>query len=161
MKETQQLHINVSTQANNTLLVTIDQSQSPFIRKVIERVVAQQLNNHLTKNGLHDNLQSAYKSGTSTETAILRIKADIEEVLDEGDAILQVPLDLSASFDTIDHSLLLERLQKKVGLTETALLWMQSYLNGRTQEQKCTTVHWSAPRIYSWPSSHSGVPSTT
>lgn len=110
MKETQQLHINVSTQANNTLLVTIDQSQSPFIRKVIERVVAQQLNNHLTKNGLHDNLQSAYKSGTSTETAILQIKADIEEVLDEGDAILQVLLDLSASFDTIDHSLLLERL---------------------------------------------------
>lgn len=90
-----------------TLLVTIV-SNIPFISKVIERVVAQQLNNHLTKNGLHDNLQSAYKSGTSTETAILRIKADKEKVLNEGDAILLVLLDLIAAFDTIDHTLLLE-----------------------------------------------------
>lgn len=50
-------------------------SNIPFINKVTERVVTQQLNNHFTKNSLHDNLQSAYKSGTSTDSAILRIKA--------------------------------------------------------------------------------------
>lgn len=83
-----------------------------LISKVIERVIAQQLKNHLFNNGLHDNLQSAYKSDTSTETAILRIKADIEEVLDEGDAILLVLLDLSAAFDTIDHSLVRETAKR-------------------------------------------------
>lgn len=56
----------------------------PFISKVVEHVVAQQLNNHLTKNGLHNNLHSAYKSGISTETAILRNKADTNEVLNDG-----------------------------------------------------------------------------
>lgn len=59
---------------------------TPFISKVIERVASQLLNNHLTKNGLHDNLQSVYKSFTSTDAAILRIEADVEEVLDEEDA---------------------------------------------------------------------------
>uniref|UniRef100_A0A8W8MRU8 Reverse transcriptase domain-containing protein n=1 Tax=Magallana gigas TaxID=29159 RepID=A0A8W8MRU8_MAGGI len=111
-------------------------SNIPFISKVIERIVAKQLNNHLTKNGLHDNLQLAYKSGTSTETTILRIKADKEEVLDEGHGILLVLLDLSAAFDTIDHSLLLEKLQKEVGFTEIELSLVQSYLNGRTQAVK-------------------------
>lgn len=60
-------------------------SNIPFISKVNDRVVAQLLNNHLTKNGLHDNLQSAYKSFTSTDAAIQRIEADVEKVLDEED----------------------------------------------------------------------------
>ena len=50
-----------------------------FLSKVIERIVAQQLNSHLTRNGLHEDLQSAYKTGTGSETAILRIKIDIEK----------------------------------------------------------------------------------
>ena len=81
-------------------------SNIPFLSKVIERVVAQQLNSHLTRNGLHDDLQSAYKTGASTETAILRIKTDISQVLDDGDVVLMVLLDLSAAFDIIDHNLL-------------------------------------------------------
>ena len=111
-------------------------SNIPFLSKVIERVVAQQLNSHLTRNGLHDDLQSAYKTGTSTETAILRIKTDIETVLDDGDAVLLVLLDLSAAFDTIDHNLLIERLRVEAGLTETTLRWVQSYLSDRIQAVK-------------------------
>ena len=111
-------------------------SNIPFLSKVIERVVAQQLNSHLTRNGLHDDLQSAYKTGTSTETAILRIKTDIETVLDDGDAVLLVLLDLSAAFDTIDHNLLITRLREEAGLTETTLRWVQSYLSDRIQAVK-------------------------
>ena len=97
-------------------------SNIPFLSKVIERVVAQQLNSHLTRNGLHDDLHSAYKTGTRTETAILGIKTDIETVLDDGDAVLLVLLDLSTAFHTIDHTLLIERLREAAGLTETTLL---------------------------------------
>ena len=111
-------------------------SNIPFLSKVIERVVAQQLNIHLTRNGLRDDLQSAYKTGTSTETAILRIKTDIETVLDDGDAVLLVLLDLSAAFDTIDHNLLITRLREEAGLTETTLRWVQSYLSDRIQAVK-------------------------
>ena len=78
-------------------------------------------------------MQSAYKQGSSTETALLRIKADMEEVLDAGDGVLLVLLDLSAAFDTVDHAILLERLQEEVGLQDTALQWMKSYLSDRTQ----------------------------
>ncbi|XP_055998829.1 uncharacterized protein LOC130047548 [Ostrea edulis] len=69
-------------------------SNIPFISKVIECVVAQQLDSHITRNGLQDDQQSAYKTGTRIETAILRIKADVEAVLDEGDSMLLVFLDL-------------------------------------------------------------------
>ena len=65
-------------------------SNIPFISKVIERIVSQQLNSHLTRNGLPDDLQSAYKTGTSTEISILRIKADAEAILNEGDGVLLV-----------------------------------------------------------------------
>ncbi len=108
-------------------------SNIPFLSKVIERVIASQLNSHLTLNGLHDPLQSAYKQGSSTETALIRIKADMEEVLNAGDGVLLVLLDLSAAFDTVDHTILLERLQEEVGLQDTALQWIRSYLTGRTQ----------------------------
>jgi hypothetical protein len=116
-------------------------SNIPFISKVIERIVSQQLNSHFTRNGLHDDhdLQSAYKTGTGTETAILQIKADAEAILNEGDAVLLVLLDLSTAFDTIDHTLLLERHHEKVGLRDAALRWVQSYLICRTQAVKINT----------------------
>jgi hypothetical protein len=62
-------------------------SNISFISKIIERIVSQQLDSHLTINGPHDDLQSAYKTGTSTETAILRIKADTEALSTVGSYI--------------------------------------------------------------------------
>jgi hypothetical protein len=108
-------------------------SNVPFLGKVMEKVIAHQLNAHLTRNGLHDDMQSAYKQGTSTETALIRIKADVDMILNDGDSVLLVLLDLSAAFDTVDHNILLTRLQQEVGLQGTALRWIQSYLTNRTQ----------------------------
>ncbi len=82
----------------------------------MEKVVAQQLNSHLTGNGLHDLLQSAYKQGSSAEAGLVRIKADMEKVLDTGHGVLLVLLELSAAFDTLDHAIPLERLREEVGL---------------------------------------------
>ena len=42
-------------------------------------------------------------------------------------------IDLSAAFDTLDHSILLERFRHTFGITNKALGWIQSYLSGRTQ----------------------------
>jgi hypothetical protein len=104
-----------------------------FIGKVLEKVVASQLNSYLAQHGLHDMLQSAYKAGHSTETAVIKIKSDMDQILDQGDGILLVLLDLSAAFDTIDHNILFHRLEHCVGVKGTALQWLKSYLSDRQQ----------------------------
>jgi hypothetical protein len=68
----------------------------------MEKAVSKQLSEYLNINNLHDPLQSAYKQGTSTETALLFIKSEMDNILDSGDAVLVVLLDLSATFHTID-----------------------------------------------------------
>jgi hypothetical protein len=84
----------------------------PFISKVLERVVVAQLTTYLSANRLQDPLQSAYREGHSTETAVLKIKSDIDTILDEGDAVLLVLLNLNAAFNTKDYELLLSRLEQ-------------------------------------------------
>jgi hypothetical protein len=105
----------------------------PFLSKVLERVVAAQLTTYLESNLLQDPLQSAYRAGHSTESAVLKIKSDLDTILDAGDAALMVLLDLSAAFDTIDHEILLTRLERDVGIKGNALEWLTSYLSNRSQ----------------------------
>lgn len=83
-------------------------SNLPFVSKVIERVVALQLNTHLEQNHLLDPLQSAYRRKHSTETALLRVH--IADAVDKGHCVILILHDLSAAFDTIDHAKLLARL---------------------------------------------------
>ena len=108
-------------------------SNLPFLGKVIEKVVAAQLSSHLSAHGIHDPMQSAYRPGHSTETALLRIQDGINRGLDAGVGSLLALLDLSAAFDTIDHTILLERLEAVAGIRGAALAWLRSYLHGRTQ----------------------------
>ena len=66
-------------------------------------------------------------------TAILRIKSDVDLALDQSTGVVLVLLDLSAAFDTIDHTILwdLERLQSH-GITGAASEWVGDYLSGCT-----------------------------
>ena len=111
-------------------------SNIPFIGKILEKVVVSQLNDHLKRNNLHDPYQSAYRQKHSVETAILKVKTDIERVIDEGDASILVMLDLSAAFDTINHQILLDRIEQEIGIRGTPLNWLRSYLSERKQQCK-------------------------
>lgn len=95
--------------------------------------MSKRLETHIEAHDLHDKFQSAYRPYHSTETALLRVQSDITNALDQGCSVALVMLDLSAAFDTIDHSLLLQRLETMFGINGNALQWFSSYLSGRNQ----------------------------
>ena len=109
-------------------------SNLSYISKLLERVVVRRHNSHMNSNNLHEPLQSAYKAGHSTETALLKVHNDILTNMDNQSGTVLVLLDLSAAFDTIDHSVLFERLENIIGVTGIALDWFKSYLDERSQQ---------------------------
>ena len=66
-----------------------------------------------------------------SETALLKVTNDILMSMDCQHVTLLVMLDLSAAFDTVDHEILLNRLNSRVGVKGQALKWFASYLTNR------------------------------
>ena len=78
-------------------------STLPFLSKITEQIVLLQLSQYLESNNLLYPLQSAYRLGHSTETALLKSVNDLIVALDVNHIALLSLLDLSDAFDTIDH----------------------------------------------------------
>ena len=96
-------------------------SNLPFIGKLMERCVIDQLMDHIHTNNLMEPLQSAYKSCHSIETALFKVKADILKVMDNQEVTCLVLLILSAAFYTVDHKILLNQLESHFGIMGMAL----------------------------------------
>ena len=92
----------------------------------------------MERYNLLDDHQSAYRKNHNTETALLKIMNDLLCNSDFGNISILVLLDLSAAFDTIDHQILLDRLNISFGLSGCVLNWFKSYLTNRTQ---CISVN--------------------
>ena len=75
-------------------------------------------------------------TGNSTKTALLKIHNDILSSMDDGRVTALTLLELSAAFDTVDHTILLRRLGNWFGVSGKALDWFKSYLTGRSQRIK-------------------------
>ena len=98
----------------------------------MEKIAVQRVSEHLTSNGLHEELQSAYKPLHSTETALMLVQHDIANGMDTNQAALLVLLDMSAAFDTIDANILIDTLHDRLGVEDTPLKWFRSYLTDET-----------------------------
>ena len=107
-------------------------SKLPFVSKILEKMISSQLLAHLNENSLFEKFQSGFRTYHSTETALVKVTNDLLLTLDAGDSSILVLLDLSAAFDTVDHGLLLSRLESWVGLGGSALNLLRSYLSERT-----------------------------
>ena len=94
------------------------------LSKTLERVVANQMS---------DMNQSTYRKHHSTETALICVKNDIKLVMDSKKGTILVMIYLSSAFDTIDHSILLSRLELRYGIMSVVLECFSSYLYGRVQ----------------------------
>ena len=82
-------------------------SNLQFVSKITERAVSSQFYAHITENGLFPELQSAYRSAHSTETALLKIVNDILLNMNSQHVSLLVLLDFTAAFEVVDHNILL------------------------------------------------------
>ena len=98
--------------------------------------MAKQLNNYIDSEGLSNVNQSAYRRLHSTESALLKIQNDIAASMDSGKAVAPTLLDLSATFDTIDHDIFFNSLRVWFGVDGTVLRWIKSYLSNRKQKVK-------------------------
>ncbi len=103
-------------------------SNLPFLSKILEKVVSSQLYSFLEKNDICEDFQSGFGPSHSTETALIRVTNDLLLSSDRGCISLLVLLDLSAAFDTIDHNILLNRLENFVGISGSALASNRTYL---------------------------------
>ena len=104
--------------------------------KLLERLILPRIRPHITNSPNFSPLQSAYRPGFSTETALSHIFNNLSNICGNRNCAVMVGLDLSAAFDTINHRILLDRLHSDFGIDGLALLWLRSYLSNRSQYVK-------------------------
>ena len=93
-------------------------SNLTVMSKLLEKIAAGQLVSYLSDNDLLPDRQSAYRAFRTTETVIARLLSDILTALDAGDIAALALLDLSAAFDTLDHSILLRLCRDRLVCAE-------------------------------------------
>lgn len=76
----------------------------PFLSKVFERIVHSQLTLYMTKNNLLNPLQSGFRMGHSTTTALVKVTEDIRYGMDNKKLTILALLDFSNAFNTVDRS---------------------------------------------------------
>ena len=104
----------------------------PIVSKIFEKIIFKQTYEYFAKNKLLYDSQYGFRKGHSTELATIEFSDRVLESLEHGKTPLAVFLDLSKAFDTIDHTILLQKL-KYYGVRDTAFKWFCSYLSNRKQ----------------------------
>ena len=103
-----------------------------IISKIFEKVVYEQLDHYLSENKLLYEFQSGFRSSYSTDTCLIYLTDIIKQEQDKGNYTGMVLLDLQKAFDTVDHQILLTKLEA-LGFQKPTIEWFKSYLHGRLQ----------------------------
>jgi hypothetical protein len=92
------------------------------VSKLAERAVFEQMHVHMVDHDLYPPGQSSYQKNHSTETVLLKVKNDLLMNMNKQHVSLLVFLDMSAAFDTVDHSITIEHLSSKLGFSSDQLV---------------------------------------
>ena len=104
----------------------------PVFNKILERAVYKMVYTFLWQHNLLSVYQSGFRSLQSTSTCLTDIKNTLLQNIDKGQITGLVFLDLTKAFDTLDHSVLLDKLAS-LGFSKASVQWFKAYLTDRTQ----------------------------
>ena len=105
----------------------------PIISKLLEREVFGQLYQYLIGNSLLSRFQSGFRPKHSTLSLLPQMSDNWLESMDIGEIIGLISVDTRKAFDSIDHKILLKKMQEQFGVRVLELKWSHSYLTNRTQ----------------------------
>lgn len=114
-------------------------SLTSSIAKIFEKVLKNRLVSYLDKNNVISKNQFGFQQNKSTQDAIAKLTSIIYEAVDKKKACLGVFVDLAKAFDTVNHGLLLDKLEH-LGVRGIAYNLFKSYLQNRTQRVQVNGV---------------------
>ncbi len=100
--------------------------------KIFEKLMHKRLYNFLELHEILFQMQFGFRNGHSTDHALISLSEKIKSTLDSNRVGCGIFIDLQKAFDTVNHSILLQKLSH-YGIRGTPLLWFQSYLTDRQQ----------------------------
>ena len=104
----------------------------PIFSKIMERLIYDKVFDFLVRCDILFESQYGFRSGHNTTHATLNFVNVIEDAIESNNYAIGVFCDLSKAFDTLNHEILLTKLQH-YGIRNTEWKWFQSYLQGRCQ----------------------------
>ena len=116
-----------------------------IMSNILERAVYTQVEDHLKTHKLFYKFQSGFRTSYSTDSCLTYLTDFIRFQMDRGFFVGMVMIDLQKAFDTVDHSIILQKL-KALGFNDTSVSWFDSYLRDRKQQVDINGVL-SGPRV--------------
>ena len=104
----------------------------PCFSKMLERIMCNRLQKYLKDQNILYDKQFGFQTGHSTDHAIAQLVDQTYEAFEKNKYTLGVFIDLSKAFNTVDHSILLRKLEL-YGITDRNYAWIKSYLSNRLQ----------------------------